>query len=62
MNTNIKHIILEERIFNFETILSFLAEKCLLKLNYEIDQNNLSKKELINANLFFIIEKINSDK
>ena len=54
---NTKQIIQESSFIDFNSVISSLTEKCLLKLNYdgELEEN---QKNLINDNMFFIIEKL----
>ena len=54
---NTKQIIQESSFIDFNSVISSLTEKCLLKLNYdgELEEN---QKNLINDNMFFIIDKL----
>ena len=47
----------ESTFIDFNSVISSLTKKCLLKLNYdgELYEN---QKDLINENMFFIIDKL----
>ena len=47
----------ESTFIDFNSVISSLTEKCLLKLNYDGELNE-NQKDLINENMFFIIDKL----
>jgi hypothetical protein len=58
---NTKQIIKESDLIDFNSLISSLTEKCLLKLNYDNDLEE-NQKDLLNDNMFFIIDKLTNHK
>lgn len=54
---NTKQIIAQSTFIDFNSVISSLTEKCLLKLNYDGELSE-SQKNLINENMFFIIDRL----
>jgi hypothetical protein len=58
---NTRQLLKEESVVKFHQSLSTMTEKCLLKLTFdgEVTQET---QDLINENMFFIIENIATDE